>query len=79
MKYYCDNWIPCSERLPEANQEMLVQWERKDRLLNTIFVYISIGMLGADGEWYSAHESRVFNGKVIAWMPLPEPWEGDKE
>jgi len=60
-------WIPVSERLPEKDDDYLVtldfEWERE----------IEMGWL-VDGEWLNA------NGHaVVAWMPMPEPWEGDTD
>lgn len=65
------SWIPCSERLPEEKKEVLIS---------------------ADGELYIA-EYEIYHGKgywsevieyrnvtdVDAWMPLPEPYGGEKE
>ena len=53
-------WIPCSERLPEKDGEYLTTTE--DGLCDVE----SYG----DGEW--------FYDDVVAWMPLPEPWKGEK-
>lgn len=57
-------WIPCSERLPEEDGYYLItldfEWGRE----------IEIG-LWTDGEWFN--DNRHAN---IAWMPLPEPWKG---
>ena len=57
-------WIPCSERLPEEDGYYLItldfEWGRE----------IEIG-LWTDGEWFN--DNRHAN---IAWMPMIEPWEG---
>ena len=70
-------WIPCSERLPEEKEPVLVQWEKYDRHLNITATYL-------DAMWLDDAEEKVFetingvpNGKVVAWQPLPEPWEGE--
>lgn len=70
-------WIPCSERLPEEKESVLVQWEKYDRYLNVTAIYL-------DAMWLDDAEEKVFetingvpNGKVIAWQPLPEPWKGE--
>lgn len=71
-------WIPCSERLPEEKEPVLVQWEKYDRHLNITITYLDV-------MWLDDAEEEVFetingmpNGKVVAWMPLPEPWEGEE-
>lgn len=57
-------WIPVSERLPEKSGSYLT-WVRYD---NEEFMSIEdIDCEGILKEWN-------FNGKVIAWMPLPEPY-----
>lgn len=58
-------WILCSERLPEEDRAYLVtnsQWG---------YPILEITYWVTDG-WQT-------KGKPIAWMPLPEPWKGDEE
>lgn len=63
-------WIPCSERLPEESDTYIVsgQW--------------SSGRASV-GECYYSTEDRYFdaawNFDVKAWMPLPEPWKGESD
>ncbi len=63
-------WIPCSERLPEKSGWYLVTVElldgRKETNM-TLYTPKNMWML-------SCNETQV-----LAWQPLPEPWEGDKE
>ena len=57
-------WIPCSERLPEEDGDYLVslafEWGNE----------IEMGWL-LDGEWVNPN-SHV----TVAWQPLPKPWKG---
>lgn len=55
-------WIPCSERLPEYGQNVLVCY--KDG---------SMGINHVIDEYYE----EWFIYWVLAWMPLPEPWKGE--
>ena len=64
-------WIPCSERLPEESGEYLVTIRYKDggSDLTDLIKYNSY--------WREWNDLELFGGKVIAWQPKPEPWEGE--
>lgn len=62
-------WIPCSEKLPEVNIPVLAQWEIYYSGENRI----EILCLNDLGRWHG--DLGEPNGKVIAWMPLPTPYE----
>lgn len=70
-------WIPCSERLPEAEGEYLCSLYYAIPPYNLFHpendIYIhTISIQKFDGT--------SFKSSVIAWMPLPEPYEvGDQE
>ena len=73
-------WIPCSERLPEAET---MYFRPKHRYLcqrkNEMFVGARFcepnGMLK---EWWDWYGTKIRDEDVIAWMPLPEPWRGEE-
>lgn len=88
-------WIPCSERLPEAEYPAIVTWKNDDPA--SYYQYI-LGKHYAgvahykNGKWYwyssvtqdvlmeyGRYESEEFDEaiKVLAWMPLPEPYKGE--
>ena len=62
LKATAQQWIPCSERLPEKDGDYLVTlafaWGKE----------IEMGWL-LNGEWMNPN-SHV----TVAWQPLPEPW-----
>ena len=71
-------WIPCSERLPEEDKD--------EEYYASVIVTLDDGRVAdgcyrnADKEWWadaSDGESYSENvtGRVIAWMPLPEPYK----
>ena len=57
-------WIPCSERLPL----------KSDHVDDMVLVAYGNGSIRfntyMNGAWVQ--------GNPIAWMPLPEPWRGDR-
>lgn len=65
-----NQWIPCSERLPEVGED----------------VFISVGErvceahLRASKEYFLIHSGRMLvkTEETDAWMPLPKPYEGDQ-
>ena len=79
-------WIPCSKRLPEEHE-----WIGTKKFGTTISdkVHITFDVNGErfvktlslqNGELSNSDKrimDTVFKGwKMVAWMPLPEPWEG---
>ena len=81
-------WIPVTERLPEedlftgggkqfSNSVLMTVYDKNDE--DTIVDYGHT----TDGEWYSdtADEfiESIADWKVIAWMPLPEPYKEEEE
>ena len=65
-------WIPCSEKLPEDDTLMLVNYvdHRPDAM------DIWVGWHEMENVWYidgEAH-SKEFGNEVLAWMPIPEPY-----
>lgn len=68
-------WIPCSERLPIAQEEVIVSCH--DDSGDTSYDYTTCGWVTNDGEYWIADNE--INSHVVAWMPLPEPYEERKE
>lgn len=75
------NWIPCSERLPENDDDVLVWYQYKMlQGVNVVGRKESHGI----GYYYEPTKSWLLHGsfgmdwKVIAWMPLTEPYKTEK-
>lgn len=72
-------WIPCSERMPENDVEVLVWFEyfrygvynRPYQTIGISYVHRGIwsGIVNGESGWR--------NLRIIAWMPLPEPYKGE--
>ena len=62
-------WIPCSERLPEYMNIVLVSYHRQVR-------FGCRTQHDKEYPWYImfGHCFNVKEKEVIAWMPLPEPY-----
>jgi hypothetical protein len=66
-------WIPCGERLPEEETDVLVCNANGD-------IQISRGSYSTEMRDYFIWYTTGWRfGKVIAWMPMPEPTRLDGE
>ena len=63
-------WIPCSERLPEEKGRYLITTKR----FGDFVVDWNIFMIGTK----IIQEGWLYSGDVIAWMPMPEPYKGEE-
>lgn len=59
-------WIPVAERLPKKDGHYLCTYESDGR------ISVNIGRV-INGEWTDWYVTPT------AWMPLPEPWKGDRK
>lgn len=69
-------WVPVSERLPNNYQQVLAQWEKPNHILNETHIFYDIMCIDSMGEWNNG--CGIPNGKVVAWMPLPESYKEDE-
>lgn len=77
-----DGWIPCTERLPENDDDVLCWYEYRimqgthEGEMNQKFE------IGYYNKYFKRWGGEVSSGrdcKVIAWRPLPEPYKEDEE
>ena len=68
-----NGWIPCSEKLPELRQDVLVT-VKYTGFMGMHGYWIQTGHMEAENDWCG----NCAGGAVIAWQPLPLPFR-DKE
>ena len=65
-------WIPCSERLPSKPKNYPHCEIRRTYYL----VSLESGCVETLGYEFDRDEWQYTASRVLAWMPLPEPWKG---
>ena len=75
------HWIPCSERLPNEKDAGILKKlgieKRSEDVLATVEVKgerMTVTACTYDGKWDWNMKYTFPDYKVIAWMPLPEPY-----
>ena len=69
--YTLQKWIPCSERLPEPYDDVIISAKG----------YVCEANLRDSKEYFLTHNARMFikTEETDAWMQLPKPYEGRTE
>ena len=77
-------WIPCSERLPEEKDAGILKKlgteKRSEYVIATVEVKgerMTVTACTYDGKWDWNMKYAFPDFKVVAWMPLPEPYKED--
>lgn len=74
---YKGGWIPCSEKMPKANIQVIVTAEKDGHKYTTDAYFYN-------GKFYNKHYYKIPVGElkdsfvgdnVLAWQPLPAPYE----
>lgn len=84
-RFIREQWIPVCERLPKEDEDVLITYRYKDGEGDTSHAYIEITSYGTVcfggrqihelKEWRQPFEFFHANYEVVAWMPLPKPYE----
>ena len=79
-------WIPCSERLPEEKDAGILKKlgtnKMSDYVIATVEVKgerMTVTACTYNGEWDWNMKYAFPDYKIIAWMPLPEPYTERRE
>ena len=69
-------WIPCEERLPEPNVAVLGYAPAFDNIFAVYYDSVCGWMT-----WSPVYDEPFpsFQGEIVAWMPLPEPYVGERK
>lgn len=67
-------WIPCSERMPESGKAVLVTSTTGRCYVWFVHPYREDDYMWEDEEGYLRDKH-----DAVAWMPLPEPWTGGEQ
>ena len=88
IKYICSNcgaelqgvtrphgeWIPISERLPEEYANVICCTDAKE-----VFIATYLGKMNDGTDCFDDADGMMWEGDVIVWMPLPEPYKAEGE
>lgn len=69
------SWIPTSERQPEENGNYLAFYRSGDGTADLEFMMVD--HCNAGGGWLHEVIGKKLYKKVVAWMPLPEPYKAE--
>ena len=67
---YHGGWIACSEKLPELRKDVLVT-VKYTGFMGMHGYWIKTGHMEAENDWWGD----CAGGEVIAWQPLPKPFQ----
>lgn len=84
QKSECSGWILCEDRLPEEGQKVLATHEGglnpERQVIEHVFKNGEfLGNWDMDMNFKSPTFGQRYMGKVIAWVPKPQPYKPDKE
>ena len=68
-------WIPCSERLPQEDESVLITTKTTDKIyFGTYTKRYGFSMR----EGFICGDGFMWLNTAVAWMPLPQPYKGEQ-
>ena len=73
-----NEWIPVEERLPGTTDDVLITCQEVDLELDDGTIFYSEPFIDMaryiNGKWFVVNDDRLFDEKILAWQPLPNPY-----
>lgn len=74
---YNNDWISCSERLPEKEIDVLVCFSND---MDCVIAYRTKMMnTNLEDVWVNSSTAHIISSNIIAWQPIPEPYHETKK
>ena len=71
-------WIPCEERLPEKEEKAYLVYLDNGHVCECRWWCLDPVFLKPTDNWRWHLMDKPQYTKVLAWMPLPEPYDGER-
>lgn len=84
-QYYHEGWIPCSKKLPDEKDAGVLKKLGIEK--HSEYVFATVEVKGErmavtactyDGKWDWNMKYAFPDYEIVAWMPFPEPYKGEK-
>lgn len=73
-------WIPCSERMPEIDETVLITIKEKYAGEKEYRYHTDVADYLINDDWMTFNDwDEGQEIEIVAWMPLPEPWKGEEK
>ena len=72
---FVSRWIPVSERLPDTDDEVLCWYEYYHWSQEKVLPEYGLGCYFKETKSWFGEVANGHKVRVIAWMPLPKPYE----
>ena len=67
-------WVPVSERLPKEFETVILSTDK-----NEVFIGDYLGKMNDGTDCFDDNDGMDWEGNVVVWMPLPQPYREVEE